>query len=68
MIKPRMNDVCLCQHCGSSMTKGHKCVPMLMKDMEFLSDQLSIIEHMQDTAGIAAVRKKYNIKRIWEKA
>lgn len=38
----------------------------LLRDLKFLSDQLCIIEHEQDDEGIAAIRKKYKIKRLWE--
>lgn len=38
----------------------------MRRDIAFLVDQLSFLEHNQDREGIAAIRKKYRIKASWE--
>jgi hypothetical protein len=36
------------------------------RDIKFLLEQVSIMEHAQDREGIAAIRKKYRLKASWE--
>lgn len=38
----------------------------MVKDIAFLVKQVDTIEHEQDREGVAAIAKKYGIKRGWE--
>lgn len=63
-IKPVANNRRSKSRQALNQVKSHP--QQVLDDLQFLSDQLFIVEHSQDDEGIKRVRERYGIKRIWE--
>lgn len=47
---------------GKAPEKVESPESMMIKDIEFLTNQLTLLEHAQDVDAIKTIRKKYRIK------